>query len=43
MKCYINGPASKVIIARKECRSNTHNTPSRGKSEARKRAPRKRG
>lgn len=40
MKCYINGPASKVIVTRKNPKSNTHNT----KSEpARKSAPRKRG
>ena len=39
MKCYINGPASKVIVTRKNQKSNTHNT----KSEpARKSAPRKR-
>lgn len=37
MKCYINGPASKVILTRKNPKSNTKNT----KSE--KKAPRKRG
>ncbi len=39
MKCYITGPASKVIVTRKDPKSNTKNT----KSESRKKAPRKRG
>jgi len=39
MKCYINGPASKVGLTRKNPKSNTKNT----KSESRKKAPRKKG
>ena len=40
MKCYITGPASKVVLTRKNPKSNTKNTKS---ESARKSAPRKRG